>query len=151
MNFGGILLIVSDIDKAKAFYENVLEQKISMDLQDHVSFENGLGLQANYGEILHMDLEIKKQSNNFQMYFEVDHVEAWEEKLHKVEGISFLHNLQEYPWGQRSFRIYDYDKHIIEIAESMERVVIRFLAQGMTVEETSQRTMFPITFVQQFQ
>ncbi|WP_083189975.1 hypothetical protein [Orenia metallireducens] len=32
----------------------------------------------------------------------------------------------EQPWHQKVFRIYDYDKHIVEIGESMEAVVIRY-------------------------
>jgi hypothetical protein len=39
--------------------------------------------------------------------------------------------------------------HIVEVAESMESVVIRFLKQGLSVEETAERTMFPIDFVKQ--
>ena len=33
----------------------------------------------------------------------------------------------EYPWGQRDFRLYDPDKHIIEIAEDMNTVIRRFI------------------------
>jgi hypothetical protein len=39
--------------------------------------------------------------------------------------------------------------HIIEIGESMVSVVKRFLNQGLSVEETAQRTQHPIEFVKQ--
>lgn len=52
MKFGGILLIVEDMEKAKDFYQNLLQQKITMDMGEHVSFENGLTLQANYEKLL---------------------------------------------------------------------------------------------------
>ena len=32
MKFGGVLLIVKDINKSKKFYEDVMEQKITLDL-----------------------------------------------------------------------------------------------------------------------
>lgn len=47
-------------------------------------------------------------------------------------------------------RFYDYDKYIVEVSESMESVARRFLAQGLSVEETARRTMFPVEFVKQF-
>ena len=40
------MLIVDDMEKSKYFYETILEQKILMDLGEHVSLENGLSLQA---------------------------------------------------------------------------------------------------------
>jgi polyhydroxyalkanoate synthesis regulator protein len=47
-------------------------------------------------------------------------------------------------------RFYDYDKYIVEVSESMESVAKRFLAQGITVEETAARTMLPVEFLNQF-
>jgi len=44
-------------------------------------------------------------------------------------------------------RFYDYDEYIVEVAEKMESVARRFLKQGLSVEETAQRTMFPVEFV----
>lgn len=151
MKYGGTLIIVKDIVKARNFYENIMEQKVLMDLGEHISLENGLGLQSNYEAIVGKPLNIKKQSNNFQLYFEVDNIEKWEDKLKKVEDIEFIHDLKEYPWGQRAIRIYDYDKYILEISESMESVAIRYLKQGLSVEETAKRTMFPVEFVEKLQ
>ena len=48
MNFGGVLLAVKDMTKAKQFYVEVMEQKIEMDLDNvHVAFESGFSLQAD--------------------------------------------------------------------------------------------------------
>lgn len=151
MKFGGMLLIVNDMGKAKEFYKNVMKQPVAFEMEEHVLFENGLGLQTNYEAIVGSELEIVRQSNSFQLYFEVSDVESWERKIQGIEGIDFLHSLKEYPWGQRSFRFYDFDKNIVEVSESMESVVIRFLGQGFTVEETSKKTMYPIEFVRQLQ
>ena len=151
MKYQGTLLAVSDMAKAKHFYETVMEQKAMMDLGVHVSFERGLSLQSNYTEIVGKDLKMQERPNNFQLYFEVEDIDFWQSKIKGLSGIEFLHEPKEYPWGQRSMRFYDYDKYIVEIAESMESVVKRFLSQGLSVEETAERTMFPVEFVKQLQ
>ncbi len=149
MKYCGTLIAVSDMEKSKAFYETVLEQKIVMDVGEHVAFEGGLALQSNYSELVGAKLTIHRQANSFQLYFEVEDIERWVEKLRIIEGLEFLHEVKEYPWGQRVMRFYEFDKNIIEIAEDMEIVVKRFLKQGMSAEETVSRTMMPFEFVKQ--
>jgi len=147
MKYCGTLISVLDMAKAKGFYESVMEQKVLMDLGVHVAFENGLSLQSNYEELVGADLPAKARPNNFQLYFEVEDLDFWQNKLANTEGIEFLHAPKEYPWGQRVMRFYDYDAYIVEVAESMESVAKRFLSQGLSVEETAARTMFPVEFV----
>ncbi len=147
MQYQGTLIAVTDMEKSKFFYEKVMEQKILMDLGVHVSFDRGLSLQSNYEELVGEALRIQPRPNNFQLYFEVEDLEHWQEKIKKIDGIEFIHEAKEYPWGQRVMRFYDYDQHIIEVSESMACVAKRFLAQGLSIEETSQRTMFPVDFI----
>jgi predicted enzyme related to lactoylglutathione lyase len=147
MRYGGTLIAVSDMEKAKYFYEVVMEQKVAMDLGVHVAFVGGVSLQSNYEELVGEKLEAHAQPNNFQLYFEVENLDHWETKLKATEGIVFIHKSKEYPWGQRVMRFYDYDKYIVEVSESMESVAKRFLAQGLSIEETAERTMFPVDFV----
>jgi len=146
MQYQGTLIAVSDMEKAKQFYETVMEQKVIMDLGVHVAF-GGFSLQSNYAELVGADLPGKTQPNNFQLYFEVEDLDYWQNKISSTEGIEFIHKAKEYPWGQRVIRFYDYDKFIVEVAESMASVAKRFLAQGLSVEETAERTMYPVEFV----
>lgn len=148
MKYQGTLIAVGDMEKAKHFYETVMEQKVMMDLGVHVSFEGGLSLQSNYAELVGADLPSKAQPNNFQLYFEVEDLNRWQDKISHTEGIEFIHKAKEYPWGQRVIRFYDHDRFIVEVAESMASVVKRFLAQGFSIEETAERTMFPVEFVE---
>lgn len=147
MKYQGTLISVSDMEKAKHFYETVMEQKVMNDLGVHVAFESGLSLQSNYEELVGESLPAKAQPNNFQLYFEVENLDYWLDKISNTEGIEFIHKAKEYPWGQRVMRFYDYDKYIVEVSESMASVVRRFLAEGLSVEETAERTMFPVDFV----
>ena len=66
MKYGGTLLAVTDMAKSKYFYETILEQKIVMDLEVHVSFEGGISLQSNYSELIGSNFIEHKPSNNFQ-------------------------------------------------------------------------------------
>lgn len=147
MKYCGTLIITKDIDKSKYFYLNILKQKITMDLGSHVSFENGLSLQSNYSEILGFNLDTLTKANNFQLYFEVDNIDTFYKDLSKVNEIELLHDIKEYPWGQKSIRFYDFDKHIIEIAENMENVIKCFFKQGLSLEEISKKTMFPMVIL----
>lgn len=147
MQYQGTLISVSNMEKAKHFYEIVMEQKVMMDLGVHVSFERGLSLQFNYAELVGQELPMKTRPNNFQLYFEVEDLDYWQDRITNTEGIEFIHKAKEYPWGQRVMRFYDYDEYIVEVSESMESVAKRFLAQGLSVEETAKRTMFPVEFV----
>ncbi|WP_349673139.1 VOC family protein [Lacrimispora sp.] len=146
MQYQGTLIAVSDMEKAKQFYETVMEQKVIMDLGVHVAF-GGFSLQSNYAELVGADLPGKTQPNNFQLYFEVEDLDYWQDKISGTQGIEFIHKAKEYPWGQRVIRFYDYDKFIVEVAESMASVAKRFLTQGLSVEETAERTMYPVEFV----
>lgn len=146
MQYQGTLIAVSDMEKAKQFYETVMEQKVIMDLGVHVAF-GGFSLQSNYAELVGADLPGKTHPNNFQLYFEVEDLDYWQNKISRIEGIEFIHKAKEYPWGQRVIRFYDYDKFIVEVAESMASVAKRFLAQGLSDEETAERTMYPVEFV----
>jgi len=151
IKYCGTLISVSDMAKAKNFYEKVMEQKVLMDLGVHVAFDGGLSLQSNYEELVGVTLKSQLKPNNFQLYFEVEDLAHWEKKLKSTKGIEFIHESKEYPWGQRVLRFYDFDKYIVEVSESMVSVAKRFLSQGLSAEETAARTMFPVEVIKQFQ
>ena len=81
MKYCGTLLSVSDMKKSKHFYENVMQQKVILDLGVHVSFENGLSLQAGYEDLVGEKLDMHIKPDNFQIYFEVENIDDWEAKL----------------------------------------------------------------------
>jgi uncharacterized membrane protein len=68
-----------------------------------------VSLQSNYEELVEIKLEARAQPNNFQLFFEVEDLSHWETKLKSTEGIAFIHESKEYPWGQRVIRFYDHD------------------------------------------
>jgi hypothetical protein len=64
-------------------------------------------------------------------------------------GVEMIHPLRVQPWGQRVFRFYDFDRHIIELGEPMPAVIMRFRDQGQSLEEIAQKTFMPLDIIRQ--
>lgn len=144
------VLLVKDIERSKHFYSIVLGQQIIMDFGRNVSFEGGLAIWEREYALNMIFQEKAKDSivgaNNFEVYFETKNLYNLYKRLVK-EKVKVIHSIREHPWGQRAFRIYDPDSHIIEFAESMESVVKRLNNDGVEIEEISKKTMMPIEFI----
>ena len=150
MKYQGCILAVKDIAVSKHFYEKVLHQNAIIDMGVHVTFE-GFSLQQGYAEIVGVQADsVKEQSHNFQLYFEVEDLDSVFGEMRNITDLHWVHKIKEYPWGQRDIRVYDPDRHIVEIAEAMNSVIQRFISQGMTVEEVAARPMFPVEIVKQY-
>ena len=93
-------------------------------------------------------LDIVGKSNSFVLYFEVENLAELEEEIVR-NGFEFIHKTREQPWKQRVFRFYDYDNHIVEIAEKMDAVSHRLYQEGKTIEEISELTGMPVNQVLQ--
>ena len=85
-------------------------------------------------------------NNAGELYFEEERPDAFCEHLKNFD-IRYVHELHEHPWGQRVVRFYDPDKHIIEVVEKLDTVILRFMEQGLSAEETADRMGIPLDFV----
>lgn len=149
MKFKLPLIVVSDIAVSRKFYEDVLKQEVVLDFGANITFDGEFSLQTKstwVDFIYKIESDIISKPDNFELYFEEEQFDEFIERLKSFE-IQYLHDVVEYPWGQRVIRFYDPDMHIIEVGESMEIVVRRFIGQGLSVEETAKRTQHPIEFV----
>ncbi|WP_321420048.1 VOC family protein [uncultured Methanomethylovorans sp.] len=148
MKFTCPLIAVSNLKTSKRFYEEVLGQKIVLDLGWNVTFSGGFAIQFNFADIVSVDKEsVMKRSHNFELYFEEEDFDAFIEHLKKFDDIEYVHQPKKHDWQQRVVRIYDPDKHIIEIGESMVVVAKSFLGQGMSIEEIAKLIQHPVEFV----
>ncbi|BCZ47283.1 glyoxalase [Clostridium gelidum] len=148
MKFTCPLIAVSDLEASKKFYKEVLGQEILLDLGWNVTFSGIFAIQLNFADIVSIDKKtVMKRSHNFELYFEEDDFDAFIEHLKKFEEIEYVHQPKKYEWQQRVVRIYDPDKHIIEIGESMAVIAKRYLNQGLSIEETANIIQHPIEFV----
>jgi catechol 2,3-dioxygenase-like lactoylglutathione lyase family enzyme len=152
MRFICPLIVVNNMETSRDFYENVLNQKVQFDFGENVSFEGGFAihLKSHFSDLVNINENgIIQKSNNGELYFEEEDFDNFLEKLKNIDSVEYVHGLKEQPWGQRAIRFYDPDKHIIEVGEPMESVVKRFLRLGLSVEETTKRTLMPEEFVRQ--
>ena len=151
MKFKNPMLIVTNMEKSKKFYKDVLGLRVIMDFGANVTLTGGVALQTkeSWKEFIQKnDDEINFRGNDAELYFEEDDFDSFIEKLNSLKNIEYVHNVYEHRWGQRGVRFYDLDKHIIEVGENMKVVCRRFLDSGLTVEETAKRMDVPINFVQ---
>ncbi|HEX2954465.1 MAG TPA: VOC family protein [Bacillota bacterium] len=142
------LIVVEDIERSRAFYEQILQQKVLVDFGANVSFEGGFAihLKEHYEKLIG-GLPPVFGSHSFELYFETDAIDEIEREL-KKEGAEFLHNIEEQPWGQRVLRVYDPDRHIVDVGETMESLVARLHGQGKSVDEIHQKTSLPREYVE---
>lgn len=147
------VIFVKDIKVSRAFYEGVLEQKPEMDHGLNVGYAGGFALwqldhanQSIFGDVDHSGTGGEKHAA--ELYFETRELDEIFARLDK-SSVSFIHRVQEQPWGQRVIRFLDPDGHIIEIGEPMDAVILRMQADGATPEEITQRTFMPLDIVNQ--
>jgi len=150
MRYQAALIAVKSIAASRAFYEGILGQKVVLDLGANVTFQGGFAIQENYPELLgEAGLSFAWGGNDHELYFEEADFDAFAAKITATDGVELLHPVKEYPWGQRVIRLYDPDRHIVEVGEPMESVFRRFASQGMSEEEIAERAMSPLAFVKQ--
>ena len=144
------VFFVSDVEKSKHFYNSVLGQKITVDFGANVGFEGGLSIwEKNYALntiFKEKAAQIAVGGNNAEIYFESSDLEELFERLVKHQ-VNFIHPIVEHPWGQRAFRVYDPDGHIIEFGEPMDSVVLRLHNEGFDLEAIAGKSLMPLEFI----
>ena len=147
--YNGSVFFVEDVEKSKAFYTDILGQKIEMDFGRCVGFIGGFSIwEKSYAYkmigLKENDNAINK--NDVELYFEVEDLDELLVKL-KINKIKFVHDIIEQPWAQRCFRIYDPDNHIIEFAEPMTIVIERLYDEGLTHNQIVKKSLMPLDIV----
>ena len=141
------LIAVSDIEKSKQFYHDVLGMNVVADFGANVTLDGGLVLQTldTWRSFIRTD-NVVLPNNAGELYFEEENMDAFCEHLKQFD-IRYVHALFEHRWGQRVVRFYDPDRHIIEVGEKLDAVILRFMEQGLSAEETAARMDIPLDFV----
>ena len=150
MNLKNPLLVVKDLNAAKAFYAEVLGLSVEQDFGENITLTGGLCLQteSSWKDFISADT-VTFGGCDAELYFEEEDFEGFLLRLQKIPGISYVHPPLEHRWGQRVVRIYDADSHIIEIAEPLSSVILRFAESGLSAEEIAKRMDIPLSLVSQ--
>jgi hypothetical protein len=141
------LIVVGNIAKSKEFYGKLLHRKIKIDFGENVVFEGdfAIHLKEHYATLLNGRI-ITSGGNNFELYFEHNDLEKIQSEL-KAANVEFVHEIQPQPWQQKVLRIYDPDKNIIEIGESLIHVCKRLNNEGKPIEKIKDMTLLSIDFI----
>jgi catechol 2,3-dioxygenase-like lactoylglutathione lyase family enzyme len=142
---------VRNIGVSKKFYTEVLGMTVEFDFGKNIILKGGITLwEISPAHIIPERLGINsvgdKKVNRFEFYFETADIEAVVQKV-KASGVEFLHSLHEEPWGQKTIRLFDPDRHLIEIGESIETFVKRLCNENLTSEQISKKTSIPLDAV----
>ena len=147
LKYTSTLIAVADMEKSKQFYHDVLGLEIVADFGDNVTLDGGIALQTmnTWKTFIRTD-NVVLPNNAGELYFEEEDMDTFCDHLKKFD-ICYVHPLFEHRWGQRVVRFYDPDKHIIEVGEKLDAVILRFMEQGLSAEETAARMDIPVEFV----
>lgn len=151
MKYVATCVAVNNIKESRDFYENLLGQVVKYDFGENVTYEGmfAIQLKPHFAKMIQVDeKDLAIKPNNFELTFETEGLDEFMLKLKNSKfNIEYLHDVIEHLWGQRVIRFYDPSENVIEVGEDMEVVVKRYLRQGLTIEETAERTQYPVKFV----
>lgn len=150
MKFSNPLIVVTNMEKAKQFYYDVLGLEVVVDFGANVTLKGGITLQTKdtWSTFIDKDEnEILFGGNAAELYFEEDDFDDFIQKINNIADIHYVHPMLEHSWGQRVVRFYDPDKHIVKVGENIIMVVRRFLNSGLSIEDTAIRMDVPIDYV----
>jgi len=147
MKFHSSVIFVNDIKKSKDFYVRLLNQEIEHDFGKNVILKDGLTIwEIQPDHIINKQLKIKNNSNRFELYFETELIDEAYNRLSN-EQVEFLHEIHEEPWGQRTMRFFDHDRHLVEIGEPLEIFVNNMNKKGLSVKQIAEKSGIPIETV----
>lgn len=148
MRLKNILFVVSDMERSKRFYRELFGLEVVLDFGENVVLTEGLALQEQKLWEEFVGRQVGFGGADAELYFEENDIDAFVERLEASSfGVEYLSRC-EHDWGQRVVRIYDPDRHVIEVGESMEFVARRYLKSGMSPEETAAKTQLPLSMVE---
>ncbi|MFP5259087.1 MAG: VOC family protein [Acidobacteriota bacterium] len=150
IDYRSVCLFVADMDRARAFYEEVLGQSPMHVLAGYVAYPHFCLWATATARRIVFDEEAAAPDgpmgrDNLELYFEDAAIEdAFERVMTRAEVI---HPMKCAPWGQRAFRLRDPDGHIVEVAEPMDAVILRLRERGLCVADIAAASMMPEEFV----
>ena len=119
MRFVNPIPFVRDVAASKAFYTSLLGLRIAEDHGHFVRFETGFAIhdgarleQTIWGS---SPASASYGRRDVLLYFEEEDLDALFERIRSQ--IELIHPIETQVWGQRVFRFYDPDGHVIEIGE----------------------------------
>lgn len=122
IKFAHNVVFVKDINVSRKFYGELLGIPILQDFTIFILFENNFAIHQSK-ELIQTIYKTDKPGsddqqgrNNMDIYFESDALETIYTRLLE-NNVEIIHPIEKQSWGQRVFRFFDPDHHIVEIGE----------------------------------
>jgi len=119
--FSNTILFVKDIHKSRFFYETVLGMRVINDYGTIIFFENHLVIHSA-DSIIKTVFKRRKLSalrsqghSNVLLYFETNRLEEFYIQI--ADRVKIIHGIEVQAWGQKVFRFFDPDRHMVEFGE----------------------------------
>lgn len=151
MKFKNSVLIVEDMKQSIDFYKNILGLVVLKDLRGYCILSSGIILQSKEtwkDMIRKKDDEIITYNHAFVQCYETEDIDLFMEILND-NNIPLIHPLKEWNYGQRIVRFYDPDGHVIEVGESLKKVVRRNLNRGLSLEEIAKSIGLSVDYIKE--
>ena len=116
MKLKNILIVVSDINRARRFYHDLFGLELILDNDGNMVLTEGLVLQEEKYWREFLGREIVPENNSCELYFEESDIEGFVEKLESYyPEVRYVNTLMTHSWGQKVIRFYDPDGNLIEV------------------------------------
>ena len=116
MSLKNVLIAVSDMEKSKKFYKDILGLCVIRDFGDNVMLSEGLVLQSTDSWKQELKEELR-HGNTFELFFEEYDLEGFVLSINEKGNVKITEDIYENAWGRRCIRLTDPDGHLIEVAE----------------------------------
>ncbi|MCI8516163.1 MAG: glyoxalase [Hungatella sp.] len=116
MKLKNVLIVVDDMERAKAFYRELFGLSVILDGEERVILTEGLVLQEKRVWEEAVGGKVTARSLGGELYFEEPDLEGFVGRLEGYrEPVEFVNRLREDFQGQKMIRFYDLDGNLIEV------------------------------------
>ena len=104
MKYQSTLLAVTNMERSKAFYCDLLGREVVADFDANVTLSGGITLQTmdTWKEFLN-NQKVALPNNAWELYFVTEDMDAFLPHLDRWQ-VQYVHRLKEHSWGQRVVR-----------------------------------------------
>lgn len=116
MKLKNVLIVVSDLGRAKAFYREMFGLSVVLDGEDNVILTEGLVLQERTVWERAVGGKVTPKSLGGELYFEEPDLEGFVERLERYGGgVELVNGILEDSRGGKMVRFFDPDGNLIEV------------------------------------
>lgn len=117
------IVFVQDVNRSREFYSQVVDLEVVEDhgvfvlFQDHFSIHQARELTITVWGKDDPETAQPQGRRNLLLYFETPDLEKVFNRV--CDQVELIHPIQTQAWGQKVFRFYDPDHHVVEIGEPL--------------------------------